>query len=244
VINLKINNKKNKFINILIGIISLAIVVLLCTFLLDATGKINQGSFRVNDLVISSTVAIVDNEVKKETTDTTQKTEFSLSDLRLDVTQKNEISFLIVKTSDSEIADIYIDNIKTNYPVLTENMFIYQKEDNKIDLKTENIKLTLNKEDKDGQYLIKINIDNSNCIKGAVIPEATTSIVYDGTVFKVLNTKISDIVFDIEFNLNITDSNGRTNICKTKLYLPSELLVTNGISIIKEVPGNFPFRIK
>jgi len=244
VIKLKINNKKNKFINLLIVIFSLTIVVILCMFLLDATGKINQGSFRVNDLVVSSTVDVVDNEVQKETTDATPKTEFNLSDLRLDVTQKNVISFLIAKTSDAEIAAINIDSIKINYPILTESMFIYQKEDNKIDLKTESIKLTLDKEDKDGQYLIKVNIDNFNCIKSAVIPEASTSIIYDGTIFNVLNTKISDVIFDIEFNLNITDSNGRTNICKVKLYLPNELLATNGISIINEVPGDFPFRIK
>jgi len=253
---LSIKNKRNKFINIIIALVSLTIVVFLCMFLLDATGKINQGSFRVSDLVVSSIATVEDNQAKKETTDITTETTApvventikSFSDIKLDVSQKNAINILIAKSNDIEAKDIYIDNVSINYPVLTENMFLYQKEENKIDLKTEKIKLSLEKEDKDGQYLIKINIDNINCVKQAVIPETTTetatSIVYDGTIFNVLNTKISDISFNVQFNLNIFDSTGRVNICKVKLYLPNELLVTNGMSIINENAGNFPFKIK
>ncbi|MDD2376087.1 MAG: hypothetical protein PHD15_00290 [Clostridia bacterium] len=246
---MNIKDKKKNFINIILLLISLIIVVVLCVFLLDTTGKINQGSFRVNDLVVFSIATVEDT---KENTDITTETDESvvhdsinsISDLRLDISQKNVVSFLITKLDNIDATDIYIDNVKTKYPILTENMYIYQKEENKIDLKTENIKLFLDKEDKDGQYLIKVNIDNINCVKEVAIPETETSIIFDGTIFNVFNTKISDITFDIQFNLNITDSNGRINICKVKLYMPNELLVTNGVSIIKEDTGKFSFTIK
>jgi len=249
-------NKKKNFINIVILLISLIIVVILSMYLLDNTGRINQGSFRISDLAIFSIATIDDNGTQKKTDDIATETVepavenpiTSFSDLRLDVSQKNVITMLIAKVDNADATEIYIDNVKINYPVLTENMYIYQKEENKIDLKTENIKLALDKEDKDGQYLIKLNIDNINCVKQAAIPataiETATTIAYDGTIFNVLNTKISDITFDIEFNLNIADSNGRLNICKMKFVLPNELLVTNGISIINQGSENFQFRIK
>jgi hypothetical protein len=223
--------------------------VILSTFLLDTTGKINQGNFRVNDLVVFSTATVQDIAEKESTTENTtgevaSDAMNSLSDLRLDVTQNNEISFLIAKSEGVDITEMYIDNVIMKFPTLTENMYIYQDETKKIDLKEENIKLALNKEDKDGQYLIKLNIENKNCIKEAVIPESEASIVFDGTIFKILNTKISDISFNIQFNLNIYDSMGKLNICKVKLNLPNELLVTNGLSVTKEEVGNFPFRIK
>lgn len=246
--------KRNKsFLNFLILILSLAIVVLLCMFLLDTTGRINQGSFRVNDLVVFSVATVQDTssqnsdsegKTETDTTETTKETIGSLADLKLDVSQENEVSFLIAKSEGVDVNEIYIDNVSLKFPLLTENMYIYQDEKSKIDLKTEKIRLDLNKEEKDGQYLIKFNIDNINCIKEAVIPDDKASITFDGTIFNVLNTKISDISFEIQFNLNILDSTGKLNICKVKLNLPNELLITKGVSIIKEDVRSFPFRIK
>jgi hypothetical protein len=246
--------KRNKsFLNFLILVVSIVIVVLLCIFLLDTTGKINQGSFRVSDLVIFSIADVKDTEgqnndavpnQQNNTTDETKKPITSLSDLRLDVSQKNTISFLIAKSNEVESSEIYIDNVKIKFPLTGENIYIYQNEENKVDLKTENIRLVLNKEDKDGQYLIKFNIDNINCVKDAVIPQTQNSITFDGTIFSILNTKISDITFNVQFNLNILDSTGKLNICKVNVNLPNELLITHGLSIVKEDIRNFPFRIK
>lgn len=253
-------NKSNKFVNIIVIIVSIAIIIVLCTFFLDTTGKINQGYFRMNDVVIYSAVDVQDKEItqstevkenttaeatQENTNEATSNPINSLSDLTLNVSQKNEISFLVANTKGIDAASIYIDNLKINYPVSTENMYIYQNEKNKIDLKTENIKLDLTKEDRDGQFLIKIKIDNVNCVKDATIKSTDSStVLFDGTILKILNTKLSDIKFDITFDLNIVDSTGKINTCKIKLNLPSELLVSNGISIISENPGKFPFRIK
>lgn len=250
-------NKRKRFLNVIIIIISITIVILLSMFLLDTTGRINQGNFRINDLAVVSIASVQDTTVQSDevenSTDVTIENSSdatvgdsieSLSDLRLDVSQQNTISFLIANSNSVEINEIYIDNIKTSFPVLNENMYIYQNEENKLDLKDESLKLILDKAMENEQYLIKFNIDNVNCIKEAVIPEDETAIIFDGTIFNVLNTKISDISFNIQFDLNILDSKGKLNICRVKLDMPNELLITNGISIIKEDVGNFPFRIK
>ncbi len=241
-------NIKKRFINIIVVILSIIIVVLLSIFLLDTTGKINQGSFRLNDFVITSTVVVDDkreeNTIENNASEIKEEPMNNLSDLRLNITQKNELIFLVAESEGVEIKEIYIDNLKINYPVLTEEMYIYQNQETRVNLKDENIKLKLSKEDKEGQYLIKFNIDNINCIKEAIIPETETSIVFDGTIFNIINVKNSDIYFNIEFNLNIYDSKDILNICKVKLDLPNELLTINGVSIINEDVGRFPFRIK
>jgi hypothetical protein len=224
-------------------------------FLLDTTGKINQGYFRVNDFVISSTVSVEDKEITEtpttdnatEQTNTTEQKEAisNLSDLKLTATQTNEILMLIAKSNGITAKEIYIDNIKTDYPKLTENMYIYQNKENKIDLKTEKIKLNLITEDQDGQYRIKFNIDNLNFIKDAVIPNTEVSTVkFDGTILNILNVNSSDIMFKITFDLNIIDSENKLNTCKVTLNLPSKLMVTNGVSIINEDVGKFPFMMK
>lgn len=243
-------NQGNRFIQFVVVVASIIIIVLLCVFLLDTTGKINQGNFRVNDVVIYSAADVQDTPAQNAavTADTTanasQQTAENLSDVKFNVSQKNYISFLIAKPDTINVESIYIDNVKITYPKLYENMYIYQSEDKKIDLKSKNIKLDLTKEDQDGQFLVKFNIDNINCIKQAGVPENTTSITYDGTIFSILNTKISDISFNIEFNLNIADSSGKINICKVKLNLPNQMLITSGVSIVNEDTGDFPFRIK
>jgi hypothetical protein len=224
-------------------------------FLLDTTGKINQGYFRVNDFVISSTVSVEDKEITEtptadnttEQSNTTEQKESisNLSDLKLTATQTNEILMLIAKSNGITAKEIYIDNIKTDYPKLTENMYIYQNKENKIDLKTEKIKLNLITEDQDGQYRIKFNIDNLNFIKDAVIPNTEVSTVkFDGTILNILNVNSSDVMFKITFDLNIIDSENKLNTCKVTLNLPSKLMVTNGVSIINEDVGKFPFMMK
>lgn len=249
------NNKKKKFLNIILLLISLIIVVILCIFLLDTTGKINQGYFRVNDFVISSTVSVEDKEITETpTTDNTteqsnttvQKESINnLSDLKLTASQTNEILLLIAKSNGAQAKEIYIDNIKTDYPKLTENMYIYQSKENKINLKTDNIKLNLTKEDQDGQYLMKFNIDNVNFIKDSAIPNTEVSTVkFDGTILNVLNVNSSDVMFKITFDLNIIDSDNKLNTCKVNLNLPSKLMAANGVSIIKEDASKFPFIMK
>lgn len=249
------NNKKKKFLNVVLLLISLIIVVMLSIFLLDTTGKVNQGYFRINDFVISSTVNVedkettgtpnVENNEQQNLAETPKETINSFSDLSLSATQNNELSILIAKINDVEAKEIYIDNINVDYPVLTENMYIYQNKENKIDLKIEDIRINLIKEDHEQQYLIKLNVDNVNFIKDAVILNSEISTVkFDGTILNVLNINPSDITFKISFDLNIIDSLNKLNTCKMNLNLPSKLIATNGVSIIKENVSKFPFIVK
>lgn len=242
-------DKNKRFLTIILLLISLVIVVILSMFLLDTTGKINQGHFRISDLVVSSTVVVEDKRKTPDevevSTETTDQTINSLSDLLLDVSQKNEIMFLVTTSESVEASQMYIDNVKIDYPNLMENMFIYQNAENMIDLKTENIKVDLVKEDKEGQYLVILNVDNINCIRDATITNSELSTVkFDGTILNLLNKDISDFMFELSFNLNIIDSLGKSNISKINLKLPNKLLATNGISIISEDVGKFPFMVK
>lgn len=242
-------DKNKRFLTIILLLISLVIVVILSMFLLDTTGKINQGHFRISDLVVSSTVVVEDKRKTPDevevSTETTDQTINSLSDLLLDVSQKNEIMFLVTTSESVEASQMYIDNVKIDYPNLMENMFIYQNAENMIDLKTENIKVDLVKEDKEGQYLVILNVDNINCIRDATITNSElSSVKFDGTILNLLNKDISDFMFELSFNLNIIDSLGKSNISKINLKLPNKLLATNGISIISEDVGKFPFMVK
>lgn len=236
-------NRKNKFLLGVIAILSIAIAVVLSMYLLDTTGKVNQGSFRVNDILTYSyaqidEVDIYGNKVSEE---------IAVSDAgakNFNISQNNNITIYIAKDDKITAKDIYIDNISVNYPKLTENMFLYIDSENKINLKEKDISINIDKKEVDSQYVVKINFDNSNIIKTANLLKDRTEIKFDGSVFSLLNIKVSDIQFKLSFDINILDTNNKKNICTVKLTLPNELLITNGISIIKEDPNNFPFKVK
>lgn len=242
-------DKNKRFLTIILLLISLVIVILMSMFLLDTTGKINQGHFRISDFVVSSTVVVEDKKKTPDeievSTETKDQAINSLSDLLLDISQKNEIMFLVTTSESVEASQMYIDNVKIDYPNLAESMFIYQNTENMIDLKTKDIKIDLVKEDKEGQYLVKLNVDNINCIRDATITNSElSSVKFDGTILNLINKDISDFMFELSFNLNIIDSIGKSNISKISLKLPNKLLATNGISIISEDVGKFPFIVK
>ncbi|MEG1705792.1 MAG: hypothetical protein RR290_04385, partial [Clostridia bacterium] len=237
--------KKEKFLIVNIILFSIVIAVIISIYLLDTTSKINQGSFRLNDLVTYSTVTIDEVDIYGNIID--EKNEPKVSDIgakNFNVSQNNNITMYIAKDNEMTAKEIYINNIKLNYPKLTENMYIYIDELNKFNLNKKDIIVSLDKEEIDTQYVIRLNIDNSNCIKTANILKDKTEIKFDGTIFNLSNIKISDIQFKISFDLNILDVKGKLNICKFKLILPNELLIKNGISIIKEDVKNFPFKVK
>ena len=235
--------KNEKLIRFIIFIISVSITVLLVFLILDTTGKINQGKFRINDFVITS-IAKVDEVQDKTEADAEIK---SLSDFKLNITQSNDLTFLIAKIDDLdkvEITNIYLDNIKLSYPKIKGDLFLYQDNENKINLLDKNIKYDLVKIDTDGQYLVNFKIDNFNCIQNAVLPENTSTITFDGSIFNILNFKISDINFKISFNLNVVDSSGKINICSVNIDMPNESLIKDGMVIIKEDLSKYNFYLK
>ena len=99
--------KNNVFLAIIIAAISIALVVLISTVVLDNSSKINEGNFRVNDAVINSTVDIKKKQKETEIAE--------LSNMVFDISQENKLSLLITK--DEKINNAYIDNIRYTAPI-------------------------------------------------------------------------------------------------------------------------------
>ena len=81
--------KNNVFLAIIIAAISIALVVLISTVVLDNSSKINEGNFRINDAVVNSTVDIKEKQEETEIAE--------LSNMVFDISQENKLSLLITK---------------------------------------------------------------------------------------------------------------------------------------------------
>jgi hypothetical protein len=238
--------KNNKTLFIFLAII-VAIAIIACAFyiLLDTKGKINQGVFRTNDALITSLVTVEEKQENKD--------QSMISDFLLDLSQKNVISLLIPK--ESEINDIYIDNIKVKYPNKKGKMYITQPNSkDKIEL-TEDIKekkVNIYTEDKENQYLVEIEIDNMDFAKDVKVPEDTKVVRFDGTLLSLTGMDIEEIMFEISFDLNILDKANKLSACSIDLKLPGYELANSGIGVTRGnlndyiffLKDNFSFNIK
>lgn len=250
------NKTKNIYIIIVI-LVSIALIVGISIKILDTTGKINQGNFRVNDAVITSTIDVKEKESTKEKTETSteintetgeqvvaeENKEEGLKNLSLTLSQKNTIALLITK--EIEIKEMYINNISSTVPVKKGEFSIYvNKMQEKISLENNTSKINVIPEEKDDQYYIEFKINNDEFASDLVLPESTNKITFDGTILKVLDLKLSDIVFGLKFDLNIIDSTGKLNVCKFDFKLPFEELATEGVSITRQEPSRYIFSIR
>lgn len=216
-------------------LISLIITILLAMNLLDTTGNINQGNFRVNDMVINS-YAKVDEK------DTNEKAE-SISDLTFNLSQNNKITMLIAKNIDA--SRIYIDNIKFSEPIKKGNLIFSQTDiEEKYDLTTKLDTIEIYPVEKDDQYYIELNIDNLDFMSDVKALEDTKKITFDGTFFKDLNIKTDELQMSFECDLNIVDLTGKRSVCKLKFKFPPEELLSNGISILRQDISNYVFELK
>lgn len=230
--------KNNKTLLIFLAII-VAIAIIACTFyiMLDAKGKINQGVFRTNDILVTSLVTVEEKQENKE--------QSMISDLLLDLSQKNVLSLLIPK--DSEINDIYIDNIKVKYPNKIGKMYITQPNRNdKIELSEnmENQKVNIYTEDKKNQYLVEIEIDNVDFATDVKVPEDTKVVRFDGTLLSLTGMSIEDIMFEISFDLNILDKSNKLSACVIDLKLPGYELANSGIGVTRGNLNDYIFFLK
>lgn len=225
----------NVLLKLFIFIVAILLVVFICMYLLDNTGKINQGNFRVNDVMTKSSLLVSE-------TQTVDENITSLSDIRLNADQENILSMLVV--SNVKPQKVYIDNISVSNANLG-NVAIYDNQNNEIysnNIKVETANITAT--DKDGQYLIEIKINNVGIIKDQPIPEGHNEVIYDGRLMKIYGLSTKDIKFDVNFNVNIVDENNKLNICKIKLTLPNEDLITNGVSIVRQPVADYIFSVK
>lgn len=231
--------KKNNKALIIMSIIIIAILIVACIIyiLLNNTGRINQGFFRTNDVLIKSIVSVEEKQDKKE--------ESMISDLSLDLSQKNTISMLIPK--EEEIKDIYIDSIKLKAPKTAGQMYLSQPNSNDkviINQDIKNEKVNIYTEDKDNQYLVEIEIDNSNFARDVKVPENTRVVKFDGTLISLTGMNVEDLMFKISFDLNIVDKQDKISTCSIDLKLPGYELANAGIAITHGKLNDYVFYLR
>lgn len=230
--------KSNKtLLIILVIIVSILIIALVFYLLLNNKGRINQGTFRTNDALITSLVTVEEKQENKE--------QSMISDLILDLSQKNVLSLLIPK--ESEIKEIYIDNIKVKLPTKKGKMYITQPNSNE---KTEllddmkNKKVEIYTSEKENQYLVEIEIDNLNFAKDVKVPENTKIVKFDGTLISLTGMNVEDLMFEISFNLNIINNKDKMSVCDINLKLPGYELANAGIEVKRENLNDYIFYLK
>ncbi len=230
--------KSNKALLIIfVIIVSILIIAVIFYLLLNNRGRINQGTFRTNDALITSLVTVEEKQENKE--------QSMISDLILDLSQKNVLSLLIPK--ESEIKEIYIDNIKVKLPTKKGKMYITQPNSNE---KTEllddmkNKKVEIYTSEKENQYLVEIEIDNLNFAKDVKVPENTKIVKFDGTLISLTGMNVEDLMFEISFNLNIINNKDKMSVCDINLKLPGYELANAGIEVKRENLNDYIFYLK
>lgn len=219
---------------IIIAIVSVIVTVLVANVLLDTTGKVNQGNYRISDVIVRSSADV--KEVQDENVELTK-----LSDMIFDITQTNQISILI--DPNVKANNIRIENLMVSDPILRGKMEIYQNEDKKYDITPELKSIELDLEQENEKYVLNLYINNKDVLTGQRVAENVETIQYDATMFKTLGIDISSLKFNISFDLLITDEAG--NIVKTTIALnmPTDETVEKGMSILKQDTSDYIFTI-
>lgn len=237
--------KKKTSLFILLFTIIVAVILLYFVYvhLFNNKGKINQGNFKVNDLVIKSIADVQDTGLpeNQETSDVKD-----LSNITINVSQSNNILLQVANIGNVDVDSIFLDNISYTVPIKLGNIICYQQDqDQKYDLSKDvnNIPIRL-VTTSDGQYLINLNIDNQEMIKNQQVPKETTSLTYDGTIFKTFQISYENIKFNVKFDLNIKEKSGKIDKCTFNFELPNEDLIDKGISITREKIDNYNFVIQ
>lgn len=224
--------KINKILTLVIIVLSIGIAYFTIGFVLKKYAKVNEGNYRFTDMVVTSTVDVKDN-IENELT--------SVSDINISLNQNNKISFYITKSID--MSEIYIDNIKVEYPQKLGQIYFSQLnvEGKKKIEEISNLKLepTI----KENEYYIELNINNEYFLENVKVPENPSTFKFDGTILNYYNIFANDITFKLSFDLNIKDNLGNISTCKMNFNLPDERIITNG-SIVERVNlSNYNFKI-
>ena len=183
--------KKNNFILVISILIAICVIVLITNILLDTTGNINQGKFRVNDVVIKS---VIDVEEINENTEQNN----GFESMKLNLSQNNSIVMLITKNESVE--SMYINKISLQNPELVGQITMYEgdlESSTNIDVNAENV--VIYPKEQDDQYLVQINIDNKDFLKDKKIPSGISSLTYDGSMLRVLDIPVSKLKFDLKY---------------------------------------------
>lgn len=227
--------KKRTILTLLIVLVSIALVVGICVYLLDTSGKINQGNFRINDAVVKSVIETTEKEQAEG--------ENVISNIVFDISQKNTLSLLIAKNV--KMNHMYLNNFQLEKPNKSNQFYLSQASfDEKITTFDQNTVVNIYPTEKEEQYYVELNINNDNCVQEVNVPSETKLVKFDGTILELLNIRVTDLMFRLSFDLNIVDETGKKNVCPISLAMPTEGIVTNGIDVIRQDLSNYRFKIQ
>lgn len=219
---------------IIIAVVSVIVTILIANILLDTTGKVNQGNFRVSDVIVESSATLTevqDKDLKLE----------KLSDIVFDISQINTISILI--ESNVKATEINIENLLVTDPLLKGKMNISQKDHHKYDITPELTSFPIYLEQEDGKYVIRLLVDNDNVITDKSVGEDIEKIQYDATIFETLGIDVSHLKFNISFDIVIKDETGKTVKTNINLNMPTDETFSKGMSILRQDVTNYIFSI-
>lgn len=225
---------KGKIIAFFVIVLSIFLIFGVLSFVLDNTGKVNQGNFRVVDMVVTSGIDVIDNsesELEK------------ISDISFSLSQNNKISMLLSKSDN--VDKIYIDNIKLKDPEKKGDIYISQSSvEGKRKIEGNMDEIILNPIDKDNGSLIEININNEYFAQNLNVPDSKNELSFDGKILNDFGINIKDIEFTVSFYLKLKEKNGTINVCKLEYNFPDPRIVTQGTVIERKNLESVNFKIQ
>lgn len=225
--------EKSKFFTVVITIVVSAAILMTIINIIFDNSKINQGNFRISDTVLSS---IIELEDKSE----------GNNGWTFDVSQSNKISMLVTANSGSKIKEVYLEKVavssKKNVNIYLEqekydvNYHYTEIKNKKVNIYTE--------EQENGSYLVEFDILNKDILSDYIVPDEIKEIRHDGTILNLAGIAISDISFDLKYNLVVLEQTGQINTCKIKISMPDKKLATEGLSVERLSNEDFNFKVE
>lgn len=220
--------KREQFFKICI-ICLISIILLLGIYkLITANLNVNQGKYRVSDVVITSIADVVSR---------TEENAY----LSFDASQKNTISLLIVP-SDAKTESINIQNIEITGN--TKNLYINQKDREEVGVSDVQMLPIDVKYREDGNIVLEIEITNKDILVNKKLQDSVKELRYDGRIFKDAGLSIKDIQLNIYFEIKIVEENGTENLLKVEIETPNEKFLTEGYHVERLDLTSFVFKTK
>lgn len=220
--------KREQFFKICI-VCLISIILLIGIYKIITTSlKVNQGKYRVADVVVTSTADIVSR---------TEENAY----LSFDASQKNTISLLIVP-SDAKTESISLENVTITGK--NNSIYISQKDREEVlvsDIQVLPIDVQYRE---DGNILLELEITNQNILTNKKLEDDVEELRYDGRVFKDAGLTLQDLTLDIDFDVKIVEENGTENILNVEMNTPNEKFLTEGYHVERMDLGSFVFKTK
>ncbi len=221
--------EKQKIFYVLLTILLSIIAFIIVIALVFKTDRINEGKFRVTDVILTSSAELVDKTKEN-------------SAWTINVSQKNLLSILITAASDAEISKIYLSDMV----VKGDNSIVFFMQGDETKLILNNIPQELDIEytlDENNQIKLEMVALNENVLRNWLVPENIKEIICDGRIFKTAGISLNDIQFDLKFKLNIVDKLGKRSTLNVELELPKNELIENGADIRRLDRTEFKFKV-